>query len=137
MRLFRGRLAIEGFVTEDGRLCELGSLRWDSLPLPLRAHSRPDRVGWVLNIVRTGPNIMVQGVVKMPEGHTDFDLAMDLSGVLQRLDPNPQLTIIREGQIRAVTLVDKCAYPDCRLVFPSVAGVEAELVDWAKKQGLA
>ena len=72
---WEGVLAVEGAPTGDGRLMEVGSLRWGDLPIPLRdtpqdtgEHAGAVVVGRIVDIWRDGPEIRARG---------DFDLGSD------------------------------------------------------------
>jgi len=69
---WEGVLAVEGAATGDGRLMEPGSLRWDTLPIPLRdaptdegEHRGAVVVGRIVEVWRDGMEIRARG---------DFDL---------------------------------------------------------------
>jgi hypothetical protein len=74
-----GVIGVEGELTGDGRLIDVGALRWESLPIPLRyvssdvgAHDGAVVVGRVNTLVRTENGQIV--------GEGDFDLS-SLAGV--------------------------------------------------------
>ena len=76
---WRGRVAIEGEESGDGRLIVAGGLEWGDLPLPLAvltAEQHGDllaggiQVGTIDTLTRTGADIMATGSIddEIPEG---------------------------------------------------------------------
>jgi hypothetical protein len=68
-----GVIAVEGVMTGDGRMIEVGALRWDDLPLPLRwdieddgAHAGAVVVGLIETVTRQdGGNIFATGFIDL------------------------------------------------------------------------
>lgn len=67
-----GVIAVEGQMTGDGRLIELGALTWDELPIPLRwdveddgGHSGAVVVGLIETVERRGGDIFATGFVDL------------------------------------------------------------------------
>lgn len=68
-----GVIAVEGVMTGDGRMIEVGALRWDDLPLPLRwdieddgAHAGAVVVGLIETVSRQdGGNIFATGFIDL------------------------------------------------------------------------
>ena len=76
---WRGRVAIEGEETGDGRLIVAGALEWGDLPLPLASLAEEQhgdilaggrQVGTIDTLTRTGADIMATGSIddEIPEG---------------------------------------------------------------------
>lgn len=138
---WEGALGFEGQRTGDGRLIEVGALRWPELPLPLRyvaadwgKHDGAASVGTIETIERRAtddPNVRViwgTGVIDTSDEvgrraargihkRKQDGVSMDLDEVTFDVQhaQGDHLAVTEDGRIRGATIVSIAAFADAKL----------------------
>ncbi|QGJ89486.1 hypothetical protein PBI_SMARTIES_83 [Microbacterium phage Smarties] len=127
MTRWRGVVAVEGVVTEDGRLIEPTAIRWDG-PIPLtRAWTQDDEpntsplIGYVESVERRerepyGALIYAEGTLLDTERLPDrLDLSATLTGVQIAGEGVDHPQAFTRGDLRGVTVGGEKVWDECVL----------------------
>jgi hypothetical protein len=108
-------LAVEGVVTEDGRILMPGSVTWRDETIPVIRLRDRKIIGAVTDIRREDNRITGEVHLDVGDDPEYFGVGADMDDVQVSINRDLETIRFTGARLRGVTLVKNPSWPECRL----------------------